>query len=419
MQGALRPVEVKKLIMIQCAYYPSKKAHANQIYSMSQAFVANGYDVELWLPSPLGKKRMAEEEWGKYYGEPKAFNVKYFTVFPIINYPSSLLIKAIAYCINRINGWVFAISTIIATIMKIKSPKNKLLAFTRDNYFLFLANLFLKSYRKKPYLIAEIHDIPAGLNRFILKYGLHSVDLIIAISKGLKESLIETFPNMRSTIVTLPDGINSGRLKSRMSRGEALAYLSMEKLEHKKLIVYTGHLYPYYGVDLLINAMKYLDKNRFILWLVGGEHKDLERAKKLANHLGISNIVFWGWQEPGKIKYFQWAADILVAPYSAKKDRLYKFCSPLKIFEYMSAERPILASKTPALQEILINSENSILFEADNARDLASSIEMLVNNPTLSRKLAAKAFNDVHNYTWEQRAKKIIDIYTTKQDING
>lgn len=73
----------------------------------------------------------------------------------------------------------------------------------------------------------------------------------------------------------------------------------------------------------------------------------------------------------------------------------------------MASGRPIIASDLPALREIL-NDKNALFFKPENRDDLARAIKMLKNSQMLGYNLSQQASADVKNYTWDNRAKKII-----------
>lgn len=82
---------------------------------------------------------------------------------------------------------------------------------------------------------------------------------------------------------------------------------------------------------------------------------------------------------------------------------------PLKLFEYMASGRPIIASDLPALREVL-NDKNALFFKPSDASDLARVIKMLISSQTLGYHLSQQALADVKEYTWDKRAKKILEF---------
>ena len=114
-----------------------------------------------------------------------------------------------------------------------------------------------------------------------------------------------------------------------------------------------------------------------------------------------------GFRDHSDLPWLLAGADVLVLPNTAKDENSKFFTSPLKLFEYMAASRPIVASSLPSLREIL-NEKNAVFFEPDNPKSLASAVESLLDNDSLSIRLADNARSDVRGYTWDERAKKII-----------
>ena len=83
-----------------------------------------------------------------------------------------------------------------------------------------------------------------------------------------------------------------------------------------------------------------------------------------------------------------------------------KFTSPLKVFEYMSHKKAIIASDLPVLKEVL-NEKNSILVKYDSESEWIDAIEKLKDSN--NREIISKqALSDFSAYTWKERVKNII-----------
>ena len=79
----------------------------------------------------------------------------------------------------------------------------------------------------------------------------------------------------------------------------------------------------------------------------------------------------------------------------------------MKIFEYMASKRPIISTKLPTLIETL--GDSALLLEPDNIGQLRDGITKVLNDRELVDNLSLKAYNRVLGYTWESRAKSIIE----------
>jgi len=176
-------------------------------------------------------------------------------------------------------------------------------------------------------------------------------------------------------------------------------------------VAYAGHLYAWKGVDVLLEALARLPDVRGLI--VGGHRAepDLARTQSLAERLGLGErVTFTGLVEPARVPDLLSQADVLVLPNTASAIST-RFTSPLKLFEYMAARRPIVASDLPSIREILRDGENALLVSAGNADALAAAIDRLLADRDLAARLARAAFDEVPLYSWERRAERLESLF--------
>ena len=129
-------------------------------------------------------------------------------------------------------------------------------------------------------------------------------------------------------------------------------------LNDKKVIVYTGNYQPYQGVDLLLKGFAHLkssgtcrDFGKIVIVLVGGDgEKDplMMNMKALAKELGIADqILFIGPRPLGEMGTVMALGDALVSPRSIGGN------TPLKVYSYMAAEKPIIATNLATHTQVL------------------------------------------------------------------
>jgi len=85
--------------------------------------------------------------------------------------------------------------------------------------------------------------------------------------------------------------------------------------------------------------------------------------------------------------------------------------SPLKAFEAMAAGRPVLASDLPSSREFLRHGENAWLVPPDDVDALAAGLRALVSDDALSEKIARRAFEDAVDFSWDTRARRLLDVF--------
>lgn len=123
----------------------------------------------------------------------------------------------------------------------------------------------------------------------------------------------------------------------------------------------------------------------------------------------MPNIKILGRRPHHEIPLYLKAADVLVLPNSGKEDISRLYTSPMKLFEYMASMSPIVASRLPSICEIL-NDGNAVLVEPDRPEALASAVESVLGNELLVRAITKQALVDVEKYSWDRRAKMILEF---------
>jgi glycosyltransferase involved in cell wall biosynthesis len=147
--------------------------------------------------------------------------------------------------------------------------------------------------------------------------------------------------------------------------------------------------------------------------IVGGHEQepDLARVQAFALQLDCgSRITFTGLLPPADVAARLREADVLVLPNPASAVS-NRFTSPLKLFEYMGAGRPIVASDLPSLREVLTHERNALLVPAGNPPAVTAAIRRLKDDRELGARLAAQAAEDVRAYTWERRAERLEALF--------
>ena len=172
-------------------------------------------------------------------------------------------------------------------------------------------------------------------------------------------------------------------------------------------VTYAGHLYPWKGVDVLLHALAELPQVQ--ARIVGGQpgEADHGRLDGLARTLGVGDrVTFTGWLPPASVTAELARAHALILP-NTPTHTSERYTSPLKLFEYLAAGRPIVASDLAALREVLRHEDNALLVESGSSTALAAAVRRLMGDRTLASGLATRAFDDAAYYGWETRAQRI------------
>lgn len=265
--------------------------------------------------------------------------------------------------------------------------------------------------------VVEFHEPPGGTFFPIIRRALERRELIalITISDVLRDMYVDAGAP-RDRVHVLFDAVDdrvreAGALKDEERRW-ARTELGVEETDFVAL--YTGHLYPEKGVATLVEAARAAPEIRFAV--VGGWEADVRRVRREAS--GARNLALLGFRPNAEMARLVPGADALLLPNSARH-RSAQWTSPLKMFEYMGAQRPIVASSIPALQPVLRHERNALLVEPDDPEALVTALRRLRSDAPLGRRLAAQAFEEVKGHTWGRRARALLTIIRTWQAGTG
>ena len=204
------------------------------------------------------------------------------------------------------------------------------------------AKLVFESHGYAPDVAAAMPELVSGapapstgkLNRLEAREAAvwRGADGYVTITAGLKRTLEEKFGS-RAHSAVVPDGV---RLSAESPAAPPPGGVPV--------VAYAGHLYPWKGVDILLDAVA---RTPGIAALIVGGHDaegDRARLESRAAELGISQrVTFTGHVSPARVPELLSQASILALPNPASAIST-RFTSPLKLFEYMAAGRPIVAS---------------------------------------------------------------------------
>jgi glycosyltransferase involved in cell wall biosynthesis len=358
---------------------------------MCSSFTKYFDEVELWTGKSHNTPEMKNiNDIFEYYKVRKTFLIKKFFQF------DSIILRSISeFLWANLKGFIFSVNVCLHLIKYRKNPE--VCIYTRIWHVLYVFLFFKKIGLINNKIFYEGHKFSKFIVKILLK-----VDGVIAINQYLNSLYKEQ--GMRC-VLTAHDGVN-------LHEYENIGKYKFTPTKDEFLILYTGSLSSWKGVKTLVDCVKHLP-SCFKLVFIGGSDPYLNEFKSYVKKSLNSNRIKIIPHIP-KIELLEYIeyADILVLPNSGK-DKMSLFTSPIKLFEYMASQRPIVASNLSSITEILSNN-NSFLFEPDNPIDLADKIQKVVYCDC--EKVVNQAYEDVKSYTWEKRAYNIKEFI---QSITG
>ena len=387
---------IKKLLYIHIASVQSAKSGGLnttllQVFSMCTAFVGSGYEVTLAMQENEGFEK----------------NLKVFVDntfkgginFEIVSWKQ----KSKNLFINRF--------LVRHSIVQIATQNNPDIIFSRDSFILnslikFNIPLIFESHNSK------LHTRHSILHKYLEKRLLRvtrspNFKCLFSISEALSKYWEQKGVH-KSKLFAWHDGFDLSLFEKHIDKNNARSRLDIPI--NKKIVTYTGGLYPNRDIENIIYLAREFPDVMFLV--IGGPENHRQSFENLSLQKNVKNINFMGFVEHNIIPHYLYASDILLALWSSKVPTI-NYCSPLKIFEYMAAGRTILAHGFPTIKEVLENKKDSILCQPDNFDSLKSSLRKALlecNTNSYGKMARDKAFK---LYSWDNRVKqllKFIDI---------
>ena len=255
-------------------------------------------------------------------------------------------------------------------------------------------------------VVFEAHGLPSsGFAGFLLRRLLTGGRLrrLVVISAALRDELDRLgLLAAGLDVVTAPDAADP--------RPEGPAAAPPRDQTGGLRIGYVGSFHPGKGADLVLRLAGRLPEHEFRL--TGGDERDLERLRAGSPP---PNAHLDGFAPPARVPEILDRCDLLLMPYgrrvlgAARAADIAPWMSPLKMFEYMAAGKPIVSSDLPVLREVLENGRNALLVPADDLEAWVAAIRRLAADPELARRLGRAALELAGCHTWDARAAEVLD----------
>lgn len=230
---------------------------------------------------------------------------------------------------------------------------------------------------------------------------LRQSNLICSVSSSLKDFLVRTYSVDARRILVTPNAINPDVIKLDASLKESIRKsITMGR----KVIGFVGSIFPYHGVDLLLEAFAKIRKDHGdCMLLIVGDGYIIPQLKKMSQELKCSDqVVFTGSVKHEDVYSYIDMMDIAVL---AKSNW---YCSPIKIFEYGAMNKPIISPDTRAVRDVMENDNDGLLIQP-NKEELYLALKKLLDDPAYAALLSMKFMEKVLlNYTWRHTAEKVL-----------
>mgnify|MGYP001058432301 CR=1 FL=1 len=218
-------------------------------------------------------------------------------------------------------------------------------------------------------------------------------DLVLVTAKKLYDEMVEYYN--KDKVLLIPNAVDTDIFNPK-NRFKEYPKIIKKILDLKKPIIgYHGAIAPWLDYQLLNQLAKKRKDLNFLF--IGSDYRGGLKNLKTS----LPNIFYLGVISYKDIPYYANLYDVAIIPF--KKGEIAKKTSPLKLYEYLALEKPVIVT------EDLIECYNKpgVLISKNNVNDFLFSIDkaLLIKN---NQKILNKIRKFIKKNTWKERVKKII-----------
>ncbi|MPW38608.1 glycosyltransferase [Thermococcus sp. 101 C5] len=255
-----------------------------------------------------------------------------------------------------------------------------------------------------PEMIANSPQIPKLVRFFGKWWGKTMLKKNVAISKkitGISYTLRDDYSIPSEKFELIPNGVDTKLFKR--TKTDLKQKLG---LEDYFVLGYVGVLREWVDLTPVYQAIKDLENVKI---LIVGEEGGLEKNKKLVKEYGIEDkVIFAGTVPYTEVPQYISAMDVCLIPF--KPNAISQNAVPLKLFEYMACEKPVISTELSGVKAV---AGDRVIY-ASNKEEYREKILELYKDEELRTKLGKEGRKFIkENYDWVKIVKKMEEILLT------
>ncbi|MDG6219756.1 MAG: glycosyltransferase family 4 protein, partial [Candidatus Thermoplasmatota archaeon] len=230
--------------------------------------------------------------------------------------------------------------------------------------------------------------------KFLEKLNVLNADLVLTINKGLRNFALDLGCKQKNVKI-ITGGVDI----------ESYCYKGNRKTIRKKygytekdtVLFFMGWIYEFSGMkEVVLELAKYKDRNPNIKLLLVGEGDLFNELQLIRERYNLHDSVNLTGKQPfEKIPEFLAMSDICLLP--AYYNDIMRDIVPIKVYEYMAASKPVIATRLPGIMEEF-GKNHGIVYINKSEETLQKSLEMINRGIVKDEGIKARKF--VEEYDW-------------------
>lgn len=273
--------------------------------------------------------------------------------------------------------------------------------------------------RSEPYLLRKSR-LQHSLIQFIERMNYLCANHIIVVAEGIKHSLRKVYGLVESKITVVSNGADLDVIMP-MHRDACCQSLGLEL--DRRYSVFTGTFQVWQGLETIIEAYVHVRKTHpEAACLLIGDGPERPNLEARISALGLSSaFCLPGWCSPQQVALYLGASDLCLAPYAndaaatptpgaAPRGALMRG-SPLKVYTYLAAGRPVVASHFQEVGLLVEEIGAGLSIPPERPDCLAEAICHILENPQEAERMGRTAREVAEQrYGWRAVAERVADI---------
>jgi glycosyltransferase involved in cell wall biosynthesis len=257
-----------------------------------------------------------------------------------------------------------------------------------------------------PGMVKTSSQIPALLRPVAGWYANRIFEKNIALARRvtLTTSIIgQSYSIPHGKLELIPNGVDIHLFK--LSDGDGIR--DRYKINECFIVGHVGVMREWLDLRPLFGAIRRLKSAIDVKLLLVGAGSEFERTRRLAEQFGIQDsVIFTGTVPYNQVPEYISCMDACVIPFAA--DTVAQNSLPLKLFEYMACEKPVISSSIEGIRQTF---QNEVLF-ADSTDDYFNRLMELHSDPSMRRELGRRGREIVEKgYQWEVLSSRLENLF--------
>ncbi|MGI6611108.1 MAG: glycosyltransferase [Limnochordia bacterium] len=177
------------------------------------------------------------------------------------------------------------------------------------------------------------------------------------------------------------------------------------------IIAYPGGLSVDQGLLELVRAMELLPESLDARLVMAGEFDTPELRAQVEGMSGWRRVEFLGWQQRDEVMQLLATAQVGIVVDHPIPNYIDGYST--KMFEYMLAGLPVVASNFPLWQEIIGEAGCGLMVDPHQPEEVAEAIAWLLTHPDEAQKMGDRGRHAVlERFNWTIEAEKLLGLYS-------